>query len=387
MSTKNPNPLSSYRQSFQDVYDSNQPKRQARQEEARTSMGDAYKQDITQYDYKSHGNGKFDHSDIKHLRQQGYTDDQISKYSSGLGKDQLSEGIRQNNRQFAGQHAYQDMAKGHKISDHDVGKGFNISDVKYLRSQGYSDKEIAKHAHQSVTQGGKRHGNAMSKFMDKQGYLDYYHGDWKAAKGKAQAHINNSGNTDINDSFNTTTEIKKTQEQNVTQDNDINTNIDGNNNYVNNQQDNSIRQYGGDNRTMVINTNGKGSLTNQLDGAATAGTLGGYWDVDDSPAGQQKRLDRHVTSARDYSKKYANTDYISQGAISRARQNSFIDPGAMDKRIQEREKYSRAKATAMGGNIFGDMFNMKTPDWNSAEPGKPVESPDFDKMYNKYTDF
>ena len=59
----------------------------------------------------------------------------------------------------------------------------------------------------------------------------------------------------------------------------------------------------------------------------------------------------------------------------------------MDKRIQEREKYSRAKSTVMAGNIFGDMFNMKTPDWNSADPAKPVETPDFEKMYDKYTDF
>ncbi len=35
------------------------------------------------------------------------------------------------------------------------------------------------------------------------------------------------------------------QEQNISQDNDITTNIDGNNNVVSNNQDNSIRQYGG----------------------------------------------------------------------------------------------------------------------------------------------
>jgi len=49
------------------------------------------------------------------------------------------------------------------------------------------------------------------------------------------------------------------QEQDVTQDNDINTNIDGNNNTVVNNQDNSVRQYGGDNRSFIYNGGGSGS--------------------------------------------------------------------------------------------------------------------------------
>ena len=52
-------------------------------------------------------------------------------------------------------------------------------------------------------------------------------------------------------------ESTNTQEQNVQQDNDINQTI-GDNNLVTNNVDNSIRQFGGDNRSMQINTNGKG---------------------------------------------------------------------------------------------------------------------------------
>ena len=356
--------MSGYRRSFQDVFDARQPQRQARQEEARTSMGNAYKKDITQYDYKSHGSGKFDHGDIRHLRKQGYTDDQIAKYSSGLGKDHLSEGVRQNNRAFAGQHAYQDMAKGHKITDHDVGRGFNISDVKYLRSQGYSDKDIAKHAHKSVTQGGKRHGNAMAKFMDKQGYLDYYHGDWKAAKGKAQGHINNSGNTN--------TEIKNTQEQNVTQNNDINNNISGDNNKVFNEQDNSIRQYGGDNRSLVINGGGKGSgnYYSDADQAITMGTLGGFYAPDDSPAAQAKFSDMYSTLNRDAQKRYSNVGVTTSAKYSgfRGGDTNIVN---LQKRIDKFPQQMRDLATLQEVKTYGDRA-AKTK-YPAFEFGAPIE--------------
>lgn len=181
--------------------------------------------------------------------------------------------------------------------------------------------------------------------------------------------------------------VNNKQEQNINQDNDINSSVEGNDNYVYNTQDNSIRQYGGDNRSLVINNKGPNSVAGSLDGAGTAGTLAGIWDADDSPGAKASRLSQHVTMNRDNQKKYAETSHIAQGAISRANQNSYINPANMDKRISERQKVSEAKATVMGGNIFGDMFNFKTPDWNSANPAEEVETPDFDKMYNKYTKF
>ena len=328
-------------------------------------MGDAYKKDISQYDYKAYGNSKFGNRDIKHLQKQGYTDKQIAKYSSGLKKEELSENLRQNNRQFAGQHAYQDMAKGHKISDHDVGKGFNMSDVRYLRSQGYSNKDIAKHAHQSVLEGGKRHGNAMSKFMDSQGYLDYYHGDWGKAKGKAQSHIKNSGNT--------TTEIKNTQEQKVTQNNDINNNISGDNNKVFNEQDNSIRQYGGDNRSLVINGGdgkGNGKYYNSADQAITMGTLGGFWSPDDSPAAQAKFTDLNQTLNRDAQKKYSNVGITTSEKYSGFR-GGDIDIVNLQKRIDKSGQNFRDMATLQDVKTYGDRA-AKTK-YPAFEFGAPIE--------------
>ena len=170
--------------------------------------------------------------------------------------------------------------------------------------------------------------------------------------------------------------------QNVNQNNDINSTVNGNDNYVYNNQDNSIRNYGGDNRSFVYNSNGEGPDT-----PATMATLAGYYAPDDSPAATAKRLDQNVTMNRDNQKKYANTSHIAEGAIKRAEQNSYIDPKALDKRIHDRSQYHMAESTIQGANIFGDIFGMEGPTWNSSKPAKPVEKPDFDKMYDTYTDF
>ena len=178
------------------------------------------------------------------------------------------------------------------------------------------------------------------------------------------------------------TDIKNTQTQTVTQDNDQTSNVTGDNNYVYQNQDNSVRNYGGDNRSFVYNSNGEGPDT-----PATMATLGGFYAPDDSPAAQAKRLDFHQTMNRDAQKKYGNTSHIAEGAIARADRNRGIDPNALDKRIAQRSQYHRDQSTIKGGQIFGDLFGMEGPTWNSAEPGKPVEKPDFEKMYDKYTDF
>ena len=74
---------------------------------------------------------------------------------------------------------------------------------------------------------------------------------------------------------------------------------------------------------------------------------------------------------RDAQKKYGNTSHIAEGAIARADRNRGIDPNALDKRIAQRSQYHRDQSTIKGGQIFGDLFGMEGPTWNSAEPGKP----------------
>ena len=306
--------------------------------------------------------------------------------------------MRLNQKGYAGEHFQGDMAEGAKIKDHDVGKGFNIADVKYLRSQGFSDKNIAKKAHKAVIEDGKRHGNAMARFMDEQGMLDYKHGAWKDAKERAGGHKDKGGKKPPiqKDPMPTIpgrpgrpgNKIEAgtgagQQTQVISQDNDQTSTISGNNNYVNQQQDNSIRQYGGD--TRIFNYQGGGDR--RTDTPVSAATMGGFYDVDDSPAKQAKFMDMYSTLNRDAQKKYQDTSSIAQGAISRARMNESLDINAMDKRIKDREMYSRAKADVMGANIFGDMFNFEAPKFQMPTPEKPVETPDFEKMYDKYSDF
>ena len=127
--------LSKYRQSFQDHHDNVvKPRRTTRRQEASDAMGTAYQKDINKYDYASQGVRKFDLKDVEYLRNAGYGDQAIKKYAKGLSADQMSEGLRHNHAKFAGKHATGDMADGAKISDHDVGRGFNIAIFSGSRS-------------------------------------------------------------------------------------------------------------------------------------------------------------------------------------------------------------------------------------------------------------
>lgn len=174
------------RQSFVDFKAARQPKKDARRESAISGMGEGYKTDITQYDASAAGSKKFDKADAKFLRKAGYNNKQIKNYISTLGDDQVHENIFKNSK-LGGDRTVGKMEKGADISSFDVGKGFNMADVNYLRRQGFSDADIAKEAESQVTTQGKRHGDAMAAFMESQGRLSYKHGDWAKAKERAQA--------------------------------------------------------------------------------------------------------------------------------------------------------------------------------------------------------
>jgi hypothetical protein len=171
--------------------------------------------------------------------------------------------------------------------------------------------------------------------------------------------------------------------QTVTQDNDQTSSIKGDNNYVNQNQDNSVRNYGGDSRVFNYQSSGNPSK----DTPASAATMAGYYAPKDSHAANAARIDRQATQNRDLQKAYQNTDYIAQGAISRAKQNSYSDPAALDKRIGQRERYNNAKSDVMRSQLFGDMGNFATASWNDAKSPEKVESPDYEKMYKKYSKF
>ena len=168
--------------------------------------------------------------------------------------------------------------------------------------------------------------------------------------------------------------VSHNQEQNVKQDNDITTSINGDNNQVYNNQDNSIRQYGGDNRTLVINEgagrNSKGDYYNSADKAITMGTLGGFYSPDDSPAGQAKFVDMNQRFNFDAQKKYENFGKQTANKYSgfRGGNTNLVN---LQKRIDGNEQYFRDRATIQEVKTYGDRA-AKTS-YPTFEFGDPLE--------------
>ena len=354
---------------------------------------------IESYDARAKGGRNFDMKDVKNLKKKGYSNKEIKKYARSLGEGKLSEGIKRNEKAYAGK-SYIGDQKVENIKDYDSGKGFNMADVKHLKRQGFSDKEISKYANSQVKEAGKKHGNAMSKYMEQHGQLDYNHGDWKKAKEKAKAHQKSSGtntedntgtkggnggnqdtatppNSGDNNVVDNNTKITNKQTQKVNQDNDINTSINGDNNQVYNNQDNSIRQYGGDNRSLVINEGSgkKGSdYYTSADKAITMGTLGGFYSPDDSPAGQAKFVDMNQRFNFDAQKKYENFGKQTANKYSgfRGGDTNLVN---LQKRIDGNEQFFRDRATIQEVKTYGDRAAKTSyPVFEFGDPLEEIES-------------
>ena len=176
--------------------------------------------------------------------------------------------------------------------------------------------------------------------------------------------------TPSNDDIKNETEITNTQTQNVNQDNDIDTTINGNNNTVINNQDNSIRQYGGDNRSFVYN-GGKG----KYDSPVSAATMGGFYDVDDSPAAQAKFNDMYKDFNRNNSNRFAGQALETLAMFGNMDARSYTDE-SMENAIGRSTQYSFDRADRQTGHVFGDIWNPNyiTENWKMPTPPKPIES-------------
>ena len=166
------------------------------------------------------------------------------------------------------------------------------------------------------------------------------------------------------------------QNQQVTQDNDITTNITGDGNIVNNNQDNSVRQYGGDNRSFTYVGGGGNGLQ---DTPVSAATMSGVLDARNDPAYSAQFIDQFDTMNRDIQKRNNQDLGYAQQAMDLVKANSPINVTALDKTIRQRPLYSEAKGRLAGLQVFGDTFNMTTPDWSGGfGTQSPVERPDFE---------
>ena len=114
-------------------------------------------------------------------------------------------------------------------------------------------------------------------------------------------------------------------------------------------------------------------------------TTSGEYDVNNSAAANINRSRMQINSNRDAQEKYKNTSSIAQNAINNAEKNRFTNTEELDSRIASREMYNRAQGTVQWAEVFGDLWAQTPKDYESPEPADPVEQPDFEEMYDKYS--
>lgn len=163
---------------------------------------------------------------------------------------------------------------------------------------------------------------------------------------------------------------KSSQEQNVNQDNDITSEVTGNNNYVSNTQDNSVRFYGGNTTNFNYQSTGEGPDT-----PATMMTLAGIGNPQDSPADTARFIGKYSDLNADAQKRYGNVGMdVANKYIARAAQTNPIDYEALDKQISQGIQNHYDQSTQQQALYQGDVFNYKTPEFKMPKPPAEIES-------------
>ena len=127
----------------------------------------------------------------------------------------------------------------------------------------------------------------------------------------------------------------------------------------------------------------------------TERVLSGVDKPDNSLEANLARTNAHFDNHMRNAQQFRNHSHIAQRSIDNADKNRYTNTEALDRRVNEREMYSKAQATVKESEIYGDMW--KTPyidkdrnepaQWQSAKPAKDIETPNWEEMYEKYTDF
>ena len=158
-----------------------------------------------------------------------------------------------------------------------------------------------------------------------------------------------------------------------------------NNGNINASVDNS-RYYGGSSRTF--NYTGGNGESGIYDSPVSKATMGGFYDVDDSPAANQKFLDQYITSNFDRAK--ASEEYSNSTAPDPrklAEGNRAFNPVMMQQRIDQAPLLDRDRATLQFNNLFGDQERWRENPipWVMPEPPSPIES-NADEIADDYAD-
>ena len=319
-----------YKQEYSDAKE----RSQARIENATDTQGD-----ITTYDSSSVGKDKYSHNDVKALKEQGYSTSEIGEYFDSLGEDAKLGSAAQ------------------RLRD------------KYVNSLTGNDDTGTEDTNEVVNNTVDNSTEQISG--DTVGSDSTTTGSTTPVVTPSNPEIGAGGVVNTPDN---------SQEQNVSQDNDITTTINGDGNSVWNNQDNSIRQYGGDNRSFVYNGSGSSSSdgsssSNWLyDTPVSAATMAGFYDVDDSPAAQQQRYDQWTTANRDNQQRYAGSGAAIASMFSNYDARDY-SPESIQQAIYDSLQNSYDRADVQTGLTLGDIWRSDyAPDWKMPKAPKPIES-------------
>ena len=154
--------------------------------------------------------------------------------------------------------------------------------------------------------------------------------------------------------------------QRVQQDNDITTSIRGDGNKVTNMQDNSITQtnidrrdqsryYGGSSR--IFNYQGGKGLSRLYDTPTSMATMGGFYDVDDSPSSIAKFNDLYTDlnnqNQRGNDEYYRKTGTFDYGS----NKSQAFDHGKMMDFLNQSGQRSYDQADLETSMLYGDIYS------------------------------
>lgn len=277
--------------------------------------------DLSGYDGSAAGNEAFDMQDVRYLQKSGASKEAIQKHIGSL--ENVHDSVR-NHKQYGGSHYRGDMDKTKGIEQFDMGKGFNRWDISYLQKQGYDDKAITDYGVNS----GLNHGASTAKFLNSQGRLD-----------------TRAKNTF--DTKNTKDEYKYVSpdlsEENKAIDEEMN------------------KDYWGQQvkREQELRDNDTDS-----------------WNSEEFA---KKHINIHRKNMATRAPGPKASDFLSDN-------DDVMNFKEMERQINIAPLYDFAKSELHGLDLYGDKYrNMReNPNkWDNSSLPNPVESPDFDSIYNK----
>ena len=295
--------------------------------------------DLSTFNSEAAGSKGFDKQDVTYLKKNGASDEAINKYIGGL--DNVHDNLT-TSKKYGGKHYRGDMDKSKGIDQYDMGKGFNIWDIKYLQKQGFDDNAIADYGLAS----GKNHGAATANYLNDMGRLD-----------------TRAKNT-FDQSAASATEPSKMQQK-----------VDAAPIDVKHEYSAPDIQAQMGRVDEEINKDHWGDTLKQ-----TQQMIKESPDEHDS----QKFLTKHLDMARAMSESQTPLDLSSK-----YNSGTSVDLNALHKQISKSPLYWQGQAELQGLKTFGDTYRISRESGSSwSNPSAPAkyEAPDFNSIYNKTKD-